>query len=435
MGCSEHVWMEDRGLDDKMYLGPCTVCGLSALAEIGQLTHKLVELQKSFSEAGNELLDFNNKFLPQERARAEKAEKERDEAQAERDAARKRVTEFEAELTKERIAESNMEMKYEDACRERKAHARAREALRLQTTRIRQSLTNDLEDGLDTLEIARRVRRERDNLASAWLQVCREGHVPEYEDVSTATPDGIVHGVRQLAAILANEKVLHARTLHKMTCAEKKTELPKSPTEATLTIPHALMTVLDRLAVIVTEPGNGHIRAYESVVQEGIKEIARLRMHLVDVERERFNFKTHLDIALKETDRLKAEVTAAQQTVVGVDRDTRERISLIEGERSRLAARVEELYRDLKDERRDHLFDHNRCFDAERKVDGMSSRICELIKTIRQQVPVRDLKGRYDKALEACRMFVTCWERSHQLEKTDTAVRMARVVIAEAEGR
>ncbi len=37
--------------------------------------------------------------------------------------------------------------------------------------------------------------------------------------------------------------------------------------------------------------------------------------------------------------------------------------------------------------------------------------------------------------LSACYAFVEAWERSHQLEKTDCAIRMARIAIAKAEGR
>ena len=35
--------------------------------------------------------------------------------------------------------------------------------------------------------------------------------------------------------------------------------------------------------------------------------------------------------------------------------------------------------------------------------------------------------------LEACKAFVAAYDRSHQLEKTDVAVRMARAAIAKAQ--
>lgn len=36
--------------------------------------------------------------------------------------------------------------------------------------------------------------------------------------------------------------------------------------------------------------------------------------------------------------------------------------------------------------------------------------------------------------LEACQAFVAVWEKSHQLEKTDVALRLARAAIAKATG-
>ena len=49
-------------------------------------------------------------------------------------------------------------------------------------------------------------------LRQAFHEVCREGCVPQYEDIKAEdiTGDGIRHGVRQLAALYGNEKVLRA---------------------------------------------------------------------------------------------------------------------------------------------------------------------------------------------------------------------------------
>ena len=66
------------------------------------------------------------------------------------------------------------------------------------------------------------AERALTNLADAWLQVCREGCVPQYEDVGEATYEGVLHGVRQLSAIVSNEKVAHARTKHKLAEAKKR---------------------------------------------------------------------------------------------------------------------------------------------------------------------------------------------------------------------
>jgi hypothetical protein len=57
-------------------------------------------------------------------------------------------------------------------------------------------------------EVAARVEA----LEGAWLTVCREGNVPQYEEVTEAHPNSILHGVRQLAAIASNERVLHGET-------------------------------------------------------------------------------------------------------------------------------------------------------------------------------------------------------------------------------
>jgi len=45
-------------------------------------------------------------------------------------------------------------------------------------------------------------------LADAWLKVCHEGNVPQYEEVTSASPAGILHGVRQLASMWSSEKML-----------------------------------------------------------------------------------------------------------------------------------------------------------------------------------------------------------------------------------
>ena len=44
------------------------------------------------------------------------------------------------------------------------------------------------------------------------------------------------------------------------------------------------------------------------------------------------------------------------------------------------------------------------------------------------------LRQQRDKLAEACRAFVTAWERSHQLEKTDLAIRLAHAALASIEG-
>ena len=46
----------------------------------------------------------------------------------------------------------------------------------------------------------------------------------------------------------------------------------------------------------------------------------------------------------------------------------------------------------------------------------------------------KDLQGQYEGLLAACKAFVEVWEKSHQLEKTDVALRMAKEAIARAEG-
>lgn len=52
------------------------------------------------------------------------------------------------------------------------------------------------------------AERERDALKEAWLKVCHEGNVPQYETATVASPEAILHGVRQLASLWGGEREL-----------------------------------------------------------------------------------------------------------------------------------------------------------------------------------------------------------------------------------
>lgn len=52
---------------------------------------------------------------------------------------------------------------------------------------------------------------EKDELArwrENWIKVCREGNVPQYENIEVPRPDHILHGVRQLASMYSAERLL-----------------------------------------------------------------------------------------------------------------------------------------------------------------------------------------------------------------------------------
>lgn len=46
-------------------------------------------------------------------------------------------------------------------------------------------------------------------LEAAWLEVCHDGNVPQYEEAITVTPEAILHGVRQLASMWSTARVLY----------------------------------------------------------------------------------------------------------------------------------------------------------------------------------------------------------------------------------
>ena len=53
-----------------------------------------------------------------------------------------------------------------------------------------------------------------------------------------------------------------------------------------------------------------------------------------------------------------------------------------------------------------------------------------LLKRIKElEANVAVIEAQRDAAVDACRAFVEAWEKSHQLVKTDVALRMARIVI------
>ena len=52
---------------------------------------------------------------------------------------------------------------------------------------------------------------ELDLWRRAWLKVCSEGCVPQYENIKTPRPEGILHGIRQLAAMWAGEKCVREK--------------------------------------------------------------------------------------------------------------------------------------------------------------------------------------------------------------------------------
>jgi len=62
---------------------------------------------------------------------------------------------------------SGWKARAKEATSQRDAFSNGQEALRQQTVRIRHALTSDVEDGVDTEAIAKRVRRERDNAYAA----------------------------------------------------------------------------------------------------------------------------------------------------------------------------------------------------------------------------------------------------------------------------
>jgi hypothetical protein len=67
-------------------------------------------------------------------------------------------------------------------------------------------------DSCDRLvEAGKRAEKAEADLTAwrdAWVQVCREGNVPQYEGIepSTATPGGLLHGIRQLACLESGER-------------------------------------------------------------------------------------------------------------------------------------------------------------------------------------------------------------------------------------
>ena len=69
---------------------------------------------------------------------------------------------------------SGWKARAKEATSQRDAFSNGQEALRQQTVRIRHALTSDVEDGVDTEAIARRVRHERDNAYAAHERGLRE---------------------------------------------------------------------------------------------------------------------------------------------------------------------------------------------------------------------------------------------------------------------
>lgn len=70
---------------------------------------------------------------------------------------------------------------------------------------------------------------------------------------------------------------------------------------------------------------------------------------------------------------------------------------------------------------------------AMRELDNhIEERINRLIK-LHEQVDHGPLNTAAPDLLIACKTFVTAWETSHQLEKTDVALRMAKAAIEKAE--
>jgi hypothetical protein len=61
------------------------------------------------------------------------------------------------------------------------------------------------------IQRAKDAERERDEFKQAWLTVCHEGNVPQYEHAEDAHPEGILHGVRQLACLWSGERSLRER--------------------------------------------------------------------------------------------------------------------------------------------------------------------------------------------------------------------------------
>lgn len=130
--------------------------------------------------------------------RAEQAEAERDYQYKMRCA---------AEHQRDDAEEKNIDM--------RKTHDALRELCRQHGTPLDQqsSAGEDIVLWADALirELEARVQeleRERDELVEAWLTVCHEGNVPQYENVESADAGGILHGVHQLASMWSAEKTL-----------------------------------------------------------------------------------------------------------------------------------------------------------------------------------------------------------------------------------
>lgn len=126
--------------------GKCCRCGAEALAKIEGAWY-------CFSCG----IEFHPIGLPHGRPcqTCAKTERERDEFRTQY---HKCFAELVATATRASLAERGVL----DAQRERDDVVNGQEALRLQTVRIRRALTDVVEDGVDTEEIAKRVRRERD---------------------------------------------------------------------------------------------------------------------------------------------------------------------------------------------------------------------------------------------------------------------------------
>lgn len=53
--------------------------------------------------------------------------------------------------------------------------------------------------------------RRLHGLKAAWRTLCREECIPQYDDESELDPAALLHGIRQLAGLWKNEKLLRER--------------------------------------------------------------------------------------------------------------------------------------------------------------------------------------------------------------------------------
>jgi hypothetical protein len=165
------------------------------------------------------------------RGLCEALEHERDEWKKKAHEAQEKVAGMESEL---RAVSKLAELREVNIVSAQTQHAEMEEAIAGKDVRIAELETEierdtslaqmaELEDQVvRVIKRAEQAERERDELAEAWITVCHEGNVPQYEHVASADAGGILHGVRQLASMWSAEKTLREVVEHELDHREVK---------------------------------------------------------------------------------------------------------------------------------------------------------------------------------------------------------------------